>query len=87
MSSQKLPAWPSFTILEPEKNAADWLAIPFPESFRHVEQATLVEAVPPEYRVDGVAAACVSAAVIAKKHKISVAEIKNLIAGKPYIVH
>lgn len=86
MAKQKLPTWPSFTILEPEKNAEDWLAIPFPESYRNVEQRLIAEAVP-EYRVEGVVAACENATVIAKKHRITAEEIKSLIAGKSYIVH
>lgn len=73
-------------ILAPEKNAADWLSIPFPESYRNVEQRLIAEAVP-EYRVEGVVAACENAKEIAKKHKISVDDIKRLIAGRSYIVH
>ena len=85
MTQQRLPPWPCFTVLEPERNAADWLSIPFPESFR-IEQATIVEAVPEKYRVEGVVAVCEDAKEIAKKHKITLEEIKRCIEGRAYIV-
>jgi hypothetical protein len=85
MARLKLPKWPSFTILEPEKNAADWLSIPFPESYRQVEQKLIAEAVP-EYRVEGVVAACEHAGEIAKKHRVSIEEIKALVSGRLYIL-
>lgn len=81
----KLPPWPCFTVREPEQNAADWRAIPFPESYRQVEQALIAEAIP-EYRVAGVSAACEHAGEIAKRHNISVDEIKTLVSGKSYII-
>ena len=85
MARQMLPRWPCFTILEPETNAADWLAIPFPESYRRIEQRLIAEAVP-EFRVNGVVGACEHAGEIAKKHDVSVDEIKALISGRSYIV-
>lgn len=85
MAPLKLPRWPCFTVLEPEKNATDWLSIPFPDSYRRVEQKLIAEA-DPDYRVDGVVAACEHAGEIAKKHDVSVEEIKALLSGRSYIL-
>src|SRR5262245_44162369 len=63
------PRWPCFTILDPERNAEDWLSIPFPESYRRIEQQLIVEAVP-DWRVNGVVAACANASEIAKTHHV-----------------
>lgn len=81
----RLPRWPCFAVLEPERNAADWLSIPFPESFGRVEQPLIAEAVP-AYRVAGVSAACQDAGEIARRHAIPVAEIRRLLDGRPYIL-
>src|SRR4051812_25619481 len=84
VGSLRLPRWPCFAVLEPERNAADWLSIPFPESFRRVEQPLIAEAAP-EYRVAGMSAACQDAGEIAKRHAIPVEEIRRLLDGRPYI--
>lgn len=80
-----LPEWPCFTILDPEENAIEWLSIPFPESYRQVEQKLIAEAVP-EYRVKGVVAHCENASEIARMHKVSIDEIGALLRGRSYIV-
>lgn len=80
------PKWPCFTVLDPEQNAKDWLSIPFPDSYRTVEQALIAEAVA-DFQVKGVIAACEHAGEMAKKHKVTPEEIHALIAGKSYIVH
>jgi hypothetical protein len=85
MARLKLPAWPCFTVLEPERNAADWLAIPFPDSYRRVYQLLIAEAVP-DLRVHGVVACTEHAGEIAKKHGISVEAVKALVGGRSYIV-
>jgi hypothetical protein len=85
MSHLKMPTWPCFTVLEPEHNAADWLSIPFPDSYRRVEQQLIAEIVA-EYRVEGVVAACEHAGEIAKKHAIAIDEIKELVSGRSYIL-
>jgi hypothetical protein len=85
MELQKLPKWPCFTVLEPEQNATDWLSIGFPEGFRRVEQQLIAEAVP-EFRVEGVVAASQHAGEIAKRHGITLDEIRTLVSGKSYIM-
>lgn len=85
MAAQRLPQWPCFTVLEPEANAADWLSIPFPASYGRVEQMLIAEAVP-DFRVQGVVAATQHAGEIAKKHSITMEQVKSLVSGKSYIV-
>jgi len=85
MTTQRLPKWPCFTVLEPERNAADWLSIAFPESFRRGEQELVAEAVP-DFRVEGVVARSQHAGEIAKKHGVTVDEIRALVSGRSYIV-
>jgi hypothetical protein len=84
MSRITLPGWTCFTVLEPERNAADWLSIPFPDSYRRVEQQLIAQAVE-GWRVEGVAADCQSATEVARKHDISAEEIKVLVSGRSYI--
>jgi hypothetical protein len=79
MSRIQLPAWPCITILEPEKNCADWLAIKMPQELR-ITQQTVGET------AKGEVAFVVDAEKWCRKCGVPVDAVRELVSAKSYVV-
>jgi hypothetical protein len=79
LRSVALPRWPFFTILDPSENASDWLALPFTGRARIM--AEVVVAARP-----GHVGSTLDGTILARDAGLSIEALRDLLAGRPYIV-